>query len=251
MGSVRAYRNFSKYYDRYAGSFRKDLELYAALSSKATNILEVGCGTGRVLPVLLGGGRKVVGVDTSCHMLRVAAAKFRKAIASGELILKSHDLRRGSLQRRFDLVVVTFFAFNYLIKTSEQRRVLRSIRDSLSTTGIVCFDLFCPYLLERRELDGKWIRESTLADSELVVWSRRHMKDLVEQRTLVFDSGERLDVVKTSRRFVSKAQMTQLLLAEGFSDVRISDEYDLESCRALHMSPQTTSAGFICLASRA
>lgn len=50
------YRKFSQYYDPYVGDFDADLPVYKSLCRPQESILEVGCGTGRILQSFLQDG---------------------------------------------------------------------------------------------------------------------------------------------------------------------------------------------------
>ena len=53
MSSQETYKRFAQYYDVYVGDFNADLPLYRSLCVPDHNVLEIGCGTGRVLYTLL------------------------------------------------------------------------------------------------------------------------------------------------------------------------------------------------------
>lgn len=69
MSSQETYKSFARYYDLYVGDFDADLPLYKSLCSREHRVLEIGCGTGRVLRALLQAGVCVTGVDISDDML--------------------------------------------------------------------------------------------------------------------------------------------------------------------------------------
>ncbi len=64
MSSQETYQRFAQYYDLYIGDFSADLPLYRFPCTPGLRILEIGCGTGRVLRVLL---------EKGCHVTSDAA----------------------------------------------------------------------------------------------------------------------------------------------------------------------------------
>ncbi|MFC1737289.1 class I SAM-dependent methyltransferase [Candidatus Hydrogenedentota bacterium] len=111
MGSRETYSRFAQYYDLYVGSFDRDLPLYRSLCCSAQNILEIGCGTGRVLPTLLKTGFRVTGIDISDEMLDASRAKLSEYVESGALQLKNHDFREAPLPEKYDRVLVTWYTY--------------------------------------------------------------------------------------------------------------------------------------------
>ena len=65
MNANETYQKFAEYYDAYAGAFEKDLAVYKSFCHPDERILEVGCGTGRVLQSFLKDGFRLTGVDIS------------------------------------------------------------------------------------------------------------------------------------------------------------------------------------------
>src|SRR6266568_2932772 len=62
-------------YDAFV--FADDLPLYLDLAqTQGTRVLEVACGSGRVVLPLVSAGFDVVGIDVSPHMLALARAKL-------------------------------------------------------------------------------------------------------------------------------------------------------------------------------
>lgn len=56
MSSQETYQRFAQYYDLYVGDFNADLPLYRSLCAPEHRVLEIGCGTGRVLRAVLEAG---------------------------------------------------------------------------------------------------------------------------------------------------------------------------------------------------
>ena len=94
-----------------------DVAFYAnCLNSTDQQVLELGCGTGRVAVALGARGHSVIGIDNSEPMLRSARMRCRK-LAPGQLnnvqFLK-YDMVTLDLPARFHLIIVPYYTFNHL-----------------------------------------------------------------------------------------------------------------------------------------
>jgi phosphatidylethanolamine/phosphatidyl-N-methylethanolamine N-methyltransferase len=109
-GQRRAYARWAPYYDAVYHKLLSDAHRRTAAAAAAAgpDILEVGVGTGLVLPYYPPDAR-VVGVDLSEHMLRKAAAKVReRSLAHVRLIAAMDACRLGLADASFDGVAVPF-----------------------------------------------------------------------------------------------------------------------------------------------
>jgi SAM-dependent methyltransferase len=137
----------ARLYDAF--SFEDDLPLYLELArEQGGKVLEVACGSGRVLLPLVRAGFELVGVDSSPHMLAITREKLDAEAASsnrGQLI--QADMRNFTLERGdFDLAIVAVKSFAYLTERHEQLRCLQSIYAHLRPGGLLAMDLLHPRL---------------------------------------------------------------------------------------------------------
>lgn len=134
--------NFARaaaYYTEQFTHRRADVDFWAAQAASGGPVLEVGCGTGRILLPIAAGGHRVTGVDHSPEMLE----KLRRSPAftpvAGQVDLVVGDLttawRALSPHRQ---VFFTFGVFQYVMEG--QIDVLAGYRAILSPAGRVVLD---------------------------------------------------------------------------------------------------------------
>jgi len=224
------YRKFARYYDVYAGGFDADLPLYLSLCEPSDRILEVGCGTGRVLKALLHAGYHVAGIDTSPEMLRIAEDKLANYLSRGKLKLYCGSLGDVAFDVSFDRILVTWFTFNYLFEDRERRAFLNRALSTLGPNGLIAMDLFFPLPLLRPETENQWGEESfELEGRTVLLRQKRKMIGDVEERIQIYTEEGTTEEIPTRRRFATREQAVALLEDAGFTGVRIANGYDLSS----------------------
>jgi SAM-dependent methyltransferase len=109
-------------------------------------VLEVACGSGRVVLPLVRAGFEVVGLDVSPHMLALARDKLDVlATPAGHAQLIHADMRTFALERRdFDLAILAVKSFAYLIEREDQLRGLAAIHAHLRPGGLLAIDFMHP-----------------------------------------------------------------------------------------------------------
>jgi len=126
---------------------QNDLPFYLEEAKVAgASVLELGCGTGRLLIPLLSSGLEVSGLDASAAMLEVARQK--REDLSPELASRLHlhqgDMSEFELGQQFALILIPFRSFQLLLTTEAQRRCLICVGRHLALRGKVIINLFDP-----------------------------------------------------------------------------------------------------------
>lgn len=126
---------------------RPDVAFYVEMAKERGGpVLELGCGTGRVLIPTARAGIEISGLDCSEHML--ARCRERLEDQSEEIqkrvFLTQGDMREFDLGRRFSLITIPFRPFQHIVETSDQIRCLNAVHRHLLPEGRLVFDLFCP-----------------------------------------------------------------------------------------------------------
>jgi SAM-dependent methyltransferase len=129
-------------------TFDGDLPLYLDLAAThGRRVLEVACGSGRVLVPLVQAGCDVVGVDASPHMLALSRAKLaaRPEAAPGRAELVQADMRDFRLPRHdFDVAFIAVKSMAYLTERADQLKTLRSVAMHLRPGGVFAIDFMHP-----------------------------------------------------------------------------------------------------------
>lgn len=230
-----AEKQYAEFYSLWVADFRKDASLYLDLAAKYSGpVLEIGCGTGRVLARLGEAGYEALGVDVSRPMLEVARRTLEPW--KDRVRIADFDFRSNALFEKFNVVIASLYAFNHLIDVAEQRLFLRHVARCMKSPSVLAIDFFCPLPMIRPETNGRWREiERTVAGHQLRLRDKREMlTPLLERRTQLFsvDGSEPVEQV-SHRRFLPAEQAEQLLVEAGFEGVRFLQDYDLSGARGI------------------
>jgi SAM-dependent methyltransferase len=137
------------YYDLFFTGLPGDVAFYVEEAKKAGSpVLEIGCGTGRVLIPVAEAGVEITGLDASEAMLSVLHRKI-SALDDGvrdHIELVEGDMTNFALGRRLSLVMIPCRTFLHPLTVEEQRRALGCIREHLADDGRLIMNVFDPRL---------------------------------------------------------------------------------------------------------
>ena len=144
-------------YDHEYKRRRDDVLHYRRLAKQIGGpVLDLGCGTGRILLPLVRDGHEVVGVDASRTMLNRLRERIPK---NANTTIVEGDMREISLGRKFPLVLCAFNTFMHLYERTDVERFLSVVRAHLESDGIFAFDVMNPDLRWlSRDSSRRWAR---------------------------------------------------------------------------------------------
>ncbi len=206
-----------------------DREFYASLAAERGGpVLELGCGTGRVLLPIAQTGLPCVGVDPSDAMLRV----FRAKDLPGTLLLEQQRMEELDLARRdFALATIPFRGFQHLLTVDAQLEALGRIRDHLAPGGWLALDVFEPDLA-RMAMDEPERRGAEFEqDGRSITRAFSVRRDQVRQvMTIHFRFLDEDDVVlgteEIQMRWIYRFELEHLLWRGGFEPLHWWADYD-------------------------
>ena len=135
------------FYDYCFIGLEGDVQFYVEEARTAGSpVLEIGCGTGRILLPIAQAGVPIVGLDRSTTMLKILRRKLGKLSpeTQSRVELVEEDMRDFALGKHFNLITIPYRAFLHLLTSRAQRQALMCIRDHLSDTGRLIFNVFDP-----------------------------------------------------------------------------------------------------------
>jgi SAM-dependent methyltransferase len=135
----------ARYYDLNPETV-DDLAFYRArIPFPEASILELGCGTGRVLVPLSRDCGYIHGVDISAAMVsRCQDRLTREAIPHTRASVEVGDITEVNLGRTFDLITAPFRVFQNLETDSEIAGFFGTVRRHLSPAGTCVLNVFKP-----------------------------------------------------------------------------------------------------------
>ena len=204
-------------------------------------VLELGCGTGRVLIPTARAGVEIVGLDASPRMLDVCRAHLAAEpdAVRGRVRLVQSDMRTFELGRSFPLITMPFRPFQHLLTVDDQLACLGAVRRHLGEEGQVILDLFNPALpaLARDDVGQEQGEEPEFTTPDGRRVTRRHRvvsrdyANQVNQIELIYDIAhpdgrkERL-VHAFGMRYVFRYEAEHLLARAGFVVEQVYGDYD-------------------------
>jgi SAM-dependent methyltransferase len=221
---------------------RPDLEFYVDAAREAGSpVLEIGCGTGRVLIPTARAGVQITGLDFSPSMLTVCRQRLLAepdpVRARAELV--EGDMRRFDLGRSFNLVTIPFRPFQHLVSVEDQLACLSCIRRHLVQGGALILDLFNPSLeaLVNRPVgvEAEDTPDTLLPDGrrlsrsfQIVSQDRAAQANQVELIYHVTHPGGRTErlVHSFTMRYLFRYEAEHLLVRAGFEIVALYGGYD-------------------------
>lgn len=149
----------AKYYDLQPDPFSgKDINFYIAhLSSKDSTVLEIGCGTGRVLIPLAKHCKHIVGIDISESMIAQCKQRLKSAgLDSGEAIVQVNDVCKFRSSKKFDLIIAPFRVFQNIDDDNDIKAFFDTVRFHLAENGKCILNVFKPFAETENEVRKKW-----------------------------------------------------------------------------------------------
>ena len=230
------YDVYADIYDAQYWGYTEDIAFYVGEAYQTKGpMLELACGTGRVLLPCADAGAFVTGLDLSPAMLtrcKEKLAAYAPEVAA-RVRLVVGDMRAFKLPERFELITIPFRSFLLLLTVQDQLQALATIRDHLTDTGRLIFNVFVPdihMMAARSSKAGESLtRLKEFLDPEsghrMMMWDTRsyRINDQIVESLFIYDEvDETGQVVRRSYkplklRWMYRYEVEHLLARSGFA----------------------------------
>ncbi len=224
-------------YDLVLKDIPYGLDFYVGLARAVKGpVLDIACGTGRILLPCLAAGVDIEGLDLFEPMLK----RLRTRATAMNLLPRLHQADMGdfSLPRRFALAMIPFNAFIHNMTQEAQISCLTRCREHLLPGGSLVFDTFFPSLdivgapQNTRVLEGEIPHPETGLPMRLYdtrsfdrVAQLQHSVNEIE----LLDAAGNVETLHRSEvhsRYIFKHEMELLLRVAGFARWEIYGDFD-------------------------
>lgn len=203
------------------------------------SVLDLGCGTGRILVPLAHEGIDVTGLDASREMLDICHGKL--AALQREATLVCGDIRSFDLGRAFDTILIPGFTIQLLLEPEDLDACLESCSKHLKPEGQLVVSTYLPWEmlesgLKRKPLEKKRESERDPKGERFVAWQGWEI-DRIEQRLQLFNRFQKLDAAGKVVREENQAMtlcwhlpydMQRLLQKHGLGDVSLYGDFTFD-----------------------
>jgi ubiquinone/menaquinone biosynthesis C-methylase UbiE len=231
---------YARFYDPDVGELDADLQMYQQFAARCNSpLLELGCGTGRVLIPLARQGYRITGIDASAAMLEKAQDKVTAEALQDRVTLVEQEMSELELEERFNLTFAALNSFAHLHTTDEQLAALARIRRHLNPGGLLVLDMFNPDLARLLDARGQVALAKVMSGPSAGRRTMRFYSDEVDlgqqliHTTYIVDEIDAKGQVKRtlfpfSLRYVFRYELELLLRHAGFEVEAIYGSYDLD-----------------------
>lgn len=225
---MKTWDKFAPFYDFISPGLKGDLEFYLKEAKKVSGkVLEIACGTGRILLPLAKAGVDITGLDYSKGMLKVLKEKMNGLKKKPRIIYA--DMKSFKLKDTFDLIIIPYRSFVHMETQEDQIRALKNFYKHLNPKGRLILNLFVPVLEYIVKWEGKKLRVkdrdyiNPRTGNKVKVWSRREY-DTINQMNYwvnILEETKKGKIIRRTKipgslRYIFKNEFELLLRIAGF-----------------------------------
>ena len=239
MDLMNDYDLIAPFYDIEHAQFDEDLELYRSFAELCTGpLLELACGSGRLLIPLAREGYTLTGVDTSEKMLSLAHEHLEQEQLTSRVTLVKQDIRELHLSQKFALAFVALGSLAHFTSRKAQQQALAAVRRHLNKGGTFILDIGNTDARYMENLSGQLLHQGTWRSDDgtllthMVSPASSHTRHLLELTHFYDQHAQggpiKRTVVTTQLYLFERGEMELLLEQAGFVVKDVYGDYDME-----------------------
>jgi ubiquinone/menaquinone biosynthesis C-methylase UbiE len=241
------YDLIAPFYDIEHAHFDEDLSLYMNFAGLYGGpLLELACGSGRLLVPLAREGYELTGVDSSASMLNLAREALEQAGVAAKCKLVQENMYSLHLGQQFRLAFIALGSFAHVYIRKEQRQTLATVRNHLTPRGKFILDIsnadvrYMEHLSGQLLHQGTWQRDDGAMLSHFVTPASSPSRHFLELTHFYEEhrQGEAVKrtVIRTHLYLFERNEMELLLEEAGFVITDVYGDYELNPFE--HDSPR-------------
>jgi len=232
----KKFKAYATLYDSEFGDKADDIPFIIGYAKKQRGeVLELGCGTGRVLIPIAETGMKIIGIDNSLRMLKIAKQKIAEKpfYVQRNIELVHARMQDFSLKKNFSLIICTFNTFMHVTKRKDQLQVLKNVYLHLERNGLFINEIFIPsFTFKERTSQQEIVDRKNQMSFKKVGKLRYHYDTQILDVKYIYEKINNKSEVKDcyvhsfQLRYTLYPEMKNLLSKSGLVIVDVFSNYD-------------------------
>jgi SAM-dependent methyltransferase len=235
--SRNPFDRFARLYDWEHDRYLLDVDVHVGFARRFGGpVLELACGTGRLLEPLARAGFAVTGVDSSAAMLERARQRLDGAGLDATLI--EQRIEALELDDRFRTILIGLDSFGLLLKRADQVRALEAARRVATHDARLILDLANGNLRGGNEPAEELLHDLTLPDVETgrpitkFILRQSRPADQLDDLMFFYDEQDlggylRRSMVELKLRWFTRFELELLLEKAGWRADEVYGNYEL------------------------
>lgn len=182
-----------------------------------SHILDLACGKGRHSMYLHSLGYDVTGIDLSERSISVAKTHEKPG-----LHFQVEDMRHFDLAENFDCIVNLFTSFGYFNEISENKLVLKKVKEHLKPEGIFVLDYFNARKV-MSQLDSDHFHTCDLVNFEI----KKYIRDNQIIKEIGVVDGKNKFEFHEKVQLLTSTQIESMFHEAGLTTIGIFGDYEL------------------------
>ncbi|GAC1466539.1 MAG: class I SAM-dependent methyltransferase [Ktedonobacteraceae bacterium] len=230
---MNEYDLIAPFYDIEHAHFSEDLDMYTNFAElSGGKILELACGSGRVLLPLAQAGYEITGVDTSAKMLGLAREALQQAGVAARYTLVQQDMAELNLGQKFRMAFIALGSFAHVTTRKAQQRTLSAVRAHLSMGATFVIDISNADARYMEDLSGQVLHQGSWKGEDDTYFThfvspasatRRHLLELTHFYDRHSQGGPVQRTIVTTSLYLFERSEMELLLEQA--DFVVKDVY--------------------------
>lgn len=220
----------AEWYDALIESEENDIKYYQKFAEESKGpVLELACGTGRLLFPYLKEGVQIDGVDVSEEMLEICKKKIDSMGLKSNLYMQ--DIADLDLPKQYQTIFIAGGSFQLISSFQRALRAMKKIYNHLLPGGKFIVDIFRPLDRDNIIQDGLWVKgreaQNHLGKKIIVYGSNKNNIDEQLIKGLykyeLYDNDRLTDTMigEIYLRWYGKYEFEMMLEKAGFKNIKM------------------------------